>query len=280
MSVVIIRPQDLSITEDEKNTKKVFIDFRLNLMKGCLRTPFEDQAKRSSIERVNQEIELPVRVRLSSLADGRYGRVFDPARPSAELNWSISADGRAGHVFNLARPSAELVAWPIQLGHRRAELVQLGGWLSWSFGRSSSAICRAGCIDKPHLEGQQNDCVEDPISIAQLSELISSKERWVVVFLTPRQQSLRADQENRIIIDFDETHQSLILVNTGSPINVLSYKPFKTMGYLDSAITLGTTPVISFDETTTHYLGSVPLAMAPDDEIPLYVWSQNDLMKP
>ncbi|KAF3573338.1 hypothetical protein F2Q69_00059192 [Brassica cretica] len=80
----------------------------------------------------------------SSLADGRYGRVFDPARPSAELNWSISADGRAGHVFNLARPSAELVAWPIQLGHRRAELVQLGGWLSWSFGRSSSAIRRAG----------------------------------------------------------------------------------------------------------------------------------------
>ncbi|WZZ65609.1 hypothetical protein YC2023_076979 [Brassica napus] len=28
-------------------------------MKGCLRTPFEDQAERSSIERVEQEIELP-----------------------------------------------------------------------------------------------------------------------------------------------------------------------------------------------------------------------------
>uniref|UniRef100_A0A0D3ATG9 Uncharacterized protein n=1 Tax=Brassica oleracea var. oleracea TaxID=109376 RepID=A0A0D3ATG9_BRAOL len=38
------------------------IDFGLNLMKGCLRTPFEDQAERSS--RVNQEIELLVHVRL------------------------------------------------------------------------------------------------------------------------------------------------------------------------------------------------------------------------
>ena len=38
--------------------KKVLIDFGLNLMKGCLRTPFEDQAKRSSIERMEQEIEL------------------------------------------------------------------------------------------------------------------------------------------------------------------------------------------------------------------------------
>ena len=33
-------------------------------MKGCLHTPFEDQAERSSVERVEQEIELPVRVRL------------------------------------------------------------------------------------------------------------------------------------------------------------------------------------------------------------------------
>uniref|UniRef100_A0A0D3DL73 Uncharacterized protein n=1 Tax=Brassica oleracea var. oleracea TaxID=109376 RepID=A0A0D3DL73_BRAOL len=40
----------------------VLIDFGLNLMKGCLRSPFEDQAERSS--RVNQEIELLVRVRL------------------------------------------------------------------------------------------------------------------------------------------------------------------------------------------------------------------------
>uniref|UniRef100_A0A0D3D4F1 Uncharacterized protein n=1 Tax=Brassica oleracea var. oleracea TaxID=109376 RepID=A0A0D3D4F1_BRAOL len=42
--------------------KMVLIDFRLNLMKGCLRTPLKDQAERSS--RVNQEIELLVRVRL------------------------------------------------------------------------------------------------------------------------------------------------------------------------------------------------------------------------
>ncbi|WZY89540.1 hypothetical protein YC2023_046275 [Brassica napus] len=40
------------------------IDFGLNLVKGCLRTPFEDQAERSSIDRAGQEIELPGRVRL------------------------------------------------------------------------------------------------------------------------------------------------------------------------------------------------------------------------
>ena len=31
-------------------------------MKGCLRTPFEDQAERSLIERVEIEIEPPLRV--------------------------------------------------------------------------------------------------------------------------------------------------------------------------------------------------------------------------
>ncbi|KAF3588732.1 hypothetical protein F2Q69_00030707 [Brassica cretica] len=51
-----------SITKDEENTEKLLIDFGLNLMKGCLRIPFEDQAEHSS--RVNQEIELLVRVRL------------------------------------------------------------------------------------------------------------------------------------------------------------------------------------------------------------------------
>ncbi|CAG7875769.1 unnamed protein product, partial [Brassica rapa] len=35
------------------------IDFGLNLVKGCLRTPFEDQAERSSIDRAGQKIELP-----------------------------------------------------------------------------------------------------------------------------------------------------------------------------------------------------------------------------
>ena len=44
--------------------KNVLIDFGLNLMKGCLRTTFEDQAECSSIERVEQEIELHVRVPL------------------------------------------------------------------------------------------------------------------------------------------------------------------------------------------------------------------------
>uniref|UniRef100_A0A0D3BGX3 Uncharacterized protein n=1 Tax=Brassica oleracea var. oleracea TaxID=109376 RepID=A0A0D3BGX3_BRAOL len=42
--------------------KMVLIDFVQNLMKVCLRTPFEDQAERSS--RVNQAMELLVRVRL------------------------------------------------------------------------------------------------------------------------------------------------------------------------------------------------------------------------
>ena len=44
--------------------KKALIYFGLNLLKGCLRTPFEDQAERSSIGRAGQEIELPRRVRL------------------------------------------------------------------------------------------------------------------------------------------------------------------------------------------------------------------------
>ncbi|KAF3552803.1 hypothetical protein F2Q69_00016131 [Brassica cretica] len=45
-----------------KIQKMFLIDFGLNLMKGCLRTPFEDQAEHSS--RVNQEIKLLVHVRL------------------------------------------------------------------------------------------------------------------------------------------------------------------------------------------------------------------------
>uniref|UniRef100_A0A0D3CGD0 Uncharacterized protein n=1 Tax=Brassica oleracea var. oleracea TaxID=109376 RepID=A0A0D3CGD0_BRAOL len=56
------REEGCSITEDGKDMKMVLIDFGLNLMKGCLRTPFEDQAECSS--RVNQEIELLVCVRL------------------------------------------------------------------------------------------------------------------------------------------------------------------------------------------------------------------------
>ncbi|WZZ42801.1 hypothetical protein YC2023_039060 [Brassica napus] len=54
-------PEDPDLCESQR---EALIDFRLNLMKGCLRTPFEDQAKRSSIGRVGQEIELPRRVRL------------------------------------------------------------------------------------------------------------------------------------------------------------------------------------------------------------------------
>ncbi|KAG5400328.1 hypothetical protein IGI04_014935 [Brassica rapa subsp. trilocularis] len=45
-----------------KAVSKLLIDFGLNLLKGCLRTPFEDQAKHSSIDRAGQETELPGRV--------------------------------------------------------------------------------------------------------------------------------------------------------------------------------------------------------------------------
>uniref|UniRef100_A0A0D3BUN2 Uncharacterized protein n=1 Tax=Brassica oleracea var. oleracea TaxID=109376 RepID=A0A0D3BUN2_BRAOL len=93
------------MTEDEKGKKKVLIDFGLNLINGCLRIPFEDQAERSSIERVEQEIELPGRVRLGGELRGRdKNSTIVPARPSAKQDWSCSADGRAGRVFGLARP--------------------------------------------------------------------------------------------------------------------------------------------------------------------------------
>nr|VDD23449.1 unnamed protein product [Brassica oleracea] len=58
-------------------------------MKGCLRTPFEDQAERSS--RVNQEIELLVLVRLRpSLARARSLR--RDRRPSSVRAWSLRID--------------------------------------------------------------------------------------------------------------------------------------------------------------------------------------------
>ncbi|WZZ27372.1 hypothetical protein YC2023_010773 [Brassica napus] len=54
-------------------------------MKGCLRTPFEDQAKRSSIGRAGQEIELPRRVRLviewlCTFLLPRFGMINNPGR--------------------------------------------------------------------------------------------------------------------------------------------------------------------------------------------------------
>ncbi|KAF3501916.1 hypothetical protein F2Q69_00039869 [Brassica cretica] len=47
------------------------------------------------------------RVRSNS-ANGRAGRVVDPARPSAELDWFSWSCGQAGRVVDSARPSAEL----------------------------------------------------------------------------------------------------------------------------------------------------------------------------
>ena len=43
-------------------------------MKGCLRTPFEGQVERSSIERVEQEIELPEQVWL--VVECQFGPIF------------------------------------------------------------------------------------------------------------------------------------------------------------------------------------------------------------
>ncbi|WZY78209.1 hypothetical protein YC2023_024593 [Brassica napus] len=56
--------------------KRFLIDFGLNLVKGCLRTPFEDQAERSSIDRAGQEIELPGRLSLTLAKSNNYTMVY------------------------------------------------------------------------------------------------------------------------------------------------------------------------------------------------------------
>ncbi|KAF2594579.1 hypothetical protein F2Q70_00043010 [Brassica cretica] len=82
----------------------VLIDFGLNLMKGCLRTLFEDQAERSS--RVNQEIELLVRVRLQPSLAGvrslRSNRAWLVRGPMAILELVC---GRLGYVSVASRQS-------------------------------------------------------------------------------------------------------------------------------------------------------------------------------
>ena len=63
-------PKTLNLVESQLDNKRrkmhenVLIWFRTEPYERLLRTPFEDQAKRSSIERVEQEIELRMRVRL------------------------------------------------------------------------------------------------------------------------------------------------------------------------------------------------------------------------
>ena len=114
-----------------------------------------------------------------SSADGRAGRFADPARPSAEMDWSSSADGRAGRVWfsstdgravrvvDPARPSAELY-WSSSSRVRsssaihRSGLVQFGGWPSWSRGQSSSAIRRAGRLVDPARPSADLDSVLCP----------------------------------------------------------------------------------------------------------------------
>uniref|UniRef100_A0A0D3CRJ0 Uncharacterized protein n=1 Tax=Brassica oleracea var. oleracea TaxID=109376 RepID=A0A0D3CRJ0_BRAOL len=82
--------------------KMVLIDFGLNLMKGCLRTPFEDYAKRSS--RVNQEIELLVRVRLR-LSDMLLSMAF-----------YIGVEGRLRVVILCSNISQETNFWDLVPG--------------------------------------------------------------------------------------------------------------------------------------------------------------------
>ena len=66
--------------------------FGLNLIKGCLHTPFEDQPERSSIKRVKQEIELLVIWQVGHCSSySTYGEL-DTARPTrrvASSVWSV-----------------------------------------------------------------------------------------------------------------------------------------------------------------------------------------------
>uniref|UniRef100_A0A0D3CRL1 Uncharacterized protein n=1 Tax=Brassica oleracea var. oleracea TaxID=109376 RepID=A0A0D3CRL1_BRAOL len=87
--------------------KMVLIDFELNLMKGCLRTPFEDQAERSS--RVNQEIELLVRVRLF----GHYvatGFAMDRSLRSDRMNGLVGRYVAIDSIADRSLHSDRLVA--------------------------------------------------------------------------------------------------------------------------------------------------------------------------
>ncbi|WZZ03258.1 hypothetical protein YC2023_089179 [Brassica napus] len=98
-------------------------------------------------------------------ADGRAGCVVNPARRMAEL---VACSIQLGHSQSLTGSAwrmDERVVLSTKLGHPpswtgsprrmaeldwftsadgRAGLVHLGGWPSWSRGRSSSAIHRAG----------------------------------------------------------------------------------------------------------------------------------------
>ncbi|KAF3561750.1 hypothetical protein DY000_02016487 [Brassica cretica] len=90
----------------------------------------------------------------------RAGRVFDPAQPSAKLDWSGSADGRAGRVFDLARPSAEL-DWFILAGGRAGRIVDPAppsAELDWF----SSAVGRAGRLVDPARPSAELDGVLCP----------------------------------------------------------------------------------------------------------------------
>ncbi|WZZ34646.1 hypothetical protein YC2023_018047 [Brassica napus] len=98
-------------------------------MKGCLRTPFEDQAERSSIERVEQEIEPPLRVRLvikchsngdsdrdetraGSIQSQRRelrgrdeGRLVDPTHRTVKMDDLLDPTRRTGELDGLLDPN-------------------------------------------------------------------------------------------------------------------------------------------------------------------------------
>uniref|UniRef100_A0A0D3BGZ8 Uncharacterized protein n=1 Tax=Brassica oleracea var. oleracea TaxID=109376 RepID=A0A0D3BGZ8_BRAOL len=78
-------------------------------MKSCLRTPFEDQAERSS--RVNKEIELPVRVHLldclfgPTRPFGELDGVLGPTRPFGELDGVLGPTRRMGELVGASGPT-------------------------------------------------------------------------------------------------------------------------------------------------------------------------------
>nr|VDD51363.1 unnamed protein product [Brassica oleracea] len=80
-------------------------------MIGCLRTPFEVQAERSSIKRVEQEIELSLRVRLSLVLTLRRRNIFGLSADvriqncccCLDANGSVHSDSQ-GHCRSRIRP--------------------------------------------------------------------------------------------------------------------------------------------------------------------------------
>nr|VDD24248.1 unnamed protein product [Brassica oleracea] len=78
-------------------------------MKGCLRTPFEDQAKRSSIERVEQEIEPPLAGSIQSqwreLRGRDEGRLVNLTHRTVEMDNLLDPTRRTGELDGAFGPT-------------------------------------------------------------------------------------------------------------------------------------------------------------------------------